>query len=384
MKAAHAWDAVVVGAGPAGSMAAHGLARAGAAVLLVDRAAFPRPKVCGCCLNRRALAALDRSGLSSRLAVLRPHVYDALHLRAWLAEAALPLPAGVSVSRERFDAMLIEAAAAEGTTLRLGTRAALMGRDLAGLSTLSLEGPGTGHTSVRCRVVIAATGLGGSFASRDLGGEIVAIRSRIGASAMLDEDAAALWRENAVNMTVGPHGYVGAVRLEDGRWNLAAALDADAIARAKGVGPVVRDILHASGCPVPAELDSAVWRGTPPMSRRPRRVAAAGLFVVGDAAGYVEPFTGEGMACALQGGHAVVPLALRAIECWHTELAAAWTQTIRRDVQGHLALSTIAAWSLRRPSIATGVTSLLSSWPGLAARPIAWVNRPTAARGAFV
>ena len=368
------WDAVVVGAGPAGSIAAHGLARAGAAVLLVDRAAFPRPKVCGCCLNGRALAALDHSGLSSRLAALRPRAYQALHLRAWRAEAALPLPAGVSVSRERFDAMLVEAAEAEGSRLMLGTRATLIGRDPAGLSTLALEDPRGMHTTVQCRVVIAAVGLGGSFASRELEGEIVAGGSRIGASTVLDETARVPWQEHAVNMTVGAHGYVGAVRLEDGRWNLAAALDADAVTRAKGLGPVVRGILGTGRWPVPVEVDGAIWRGTPPLSRRPRRVAADGLFAVGDAAGYVEPFTGEGMACALQGGRAVVSPALQAIEQWHPHLAAAWTRTIRRDVQRRLALATIAAWGLRRPSIATNVTSLLSSWPGLAARPLAWLN----------
>jgi len=78
-----------------------------------------------------------------------------------------------------------------------------------------------------------------------------------------------------------------------------------------------------------------------------------------------------------------VPLALRAIDRWHPELAAAWTKTIRGDVQRRLALAAVAAWSLRRPSIATTLTSLLSSWPGLAARPIAWLNRPAAARGAL-
>lgn len=381
MTATHAWDVVrtwdvaVVGAGPAGSIAALGLAQAGAAVLLVDRAAFPRPKACGCCLNGRALAALERSGVWPRLAALHPHAYDALQLRAGRAEAALPLPAGISVSRERFDAMLVEAAEAEGATLLLGTRAALIGRDPAGFSTLALEGP-RGESSVRCRVVIAATGLGASFASRHLGGEIVAKRSRIGASATLDEDAGAPWQEKAVNMTVGPRGYVGAVRLEDGRWNLAAALDANAVARAKGVGPVVRDILRAGGGAVPAELDHAVWRGTPPLSRRPRRVAVDGLFAVGDAAGYVEPFTGEGMACALLGGRAVVPLALRGIARWEPDLASIWTRTLRRDVQRHLALSAVAAWTLRRPAIASCLTSALSSWPGLAARPIAWLNQP--------
>ncbi|HEY7428386.1 MAG TPA: FAD-dependent oxidoreductase, partial [Gemmataceae bacterium] len=57
------WDVVVVGAGPAGAMAAHELARRGCAVLLVDRAAFPRWKVCGCCLNGHALVTLQAAGL---------------------------------------------------------------------------------------------------------------------------------------------------------------------------------------------------------------------------------------------------------------------------------------------------------------------------------
>ncbi|MBX9624847.1 MAG: FAD-dependent oxidoreductase, partial [Gemmataceae bacterium] len=57
------WDAVVVGAGPAGSVTARGLARRGLAVLLVDKATFPRPKVCGCSLNAAALTGLGAVGL---------------------------------------------------------------------------------------------------------------------------------------------------------------------------------------------------------------------------------------------------------------------------------------------------------------------------------
>jgi hypothetical protein len=89
----------------------------------------------------------------------------------------------------------------------------------------------------------------------------------------------------------------------------------------------------------------------------------------------VEPFTGDGMACALQGGLAVVPFARRALERWAPDIAAEWSRTLRHEVQGRLALSTIAAWGLRRPLVAAPVTSLLSSWPGLAARPIAWLNQ---------
>jgi len=146
---------------------------------------------------------------------------------------------------------------------------------------------------------------------------------------------------------------------------------------------VVREILRSAGRRVPKEFDRIPWRGTPRLSRRPRRVAAEGLFAVGDAAGYVEPFTGEGMGCALHGGLAVVPFALRAIEGWRPELGTTWTRTLKQDVQRRMALSSMAAWALRHPSLATQVTSLLSSWPGLAARPIAWVNRPAAARGAY-
>src|SRR5207248_8374259 len=59
------WPAVVVGAGPAGALAAHELARRGVRALLVDRSVFPRGKVCGCCLSGRALATLREAGLGN-------------------------------------------------------------------------------------------------------------------------------------------------------------------------------------------------------------------------------------------------------------------------------------------------------------------------------
>ena len=383
MTLSRVWDAVVIGAGPAGALAARGLAQAGATVLLVDRSTFPRPKVCGGCLNGRALDALERSGLAPRIAEVGPGSHDRLRLRAWRAEATVPLPRGLNISRERFDAVLVEVAEAQGARLMLGARASAMDRTAPGLCMVTLHEQES-HTTVRCRVVVLATGLGSRFALHILSGEYMAAGSRMGASAMMEPAAWTPWRDNAVNMTVGTHGYVGAVRVEDGRWNLAAALDADAVGRARAIGPVVRQILESAGRRVPMEFDRIAWRGTPQLSRRPRRVAADGLFAVGDAGGYVEPFTGEGIGCALHGGLAVVPFALQAIEAWRPELASTWTRTLRREVQRRMALSSTAAWALRHPSLATQVTSLLSSWPGLAARPVAWVNRPAAAPGAFV
>ena len=259
----------MIGAGPAGALAAHDLAQTGATVLLVDRATFPRPKVCGGCLNNRALDAIERSGLASRLVDAGAGSYDTLRLRAGRAEATVPLPAGVSISRDRFDAMLVEAAEARGARLLLGARAATMERRAAGLFTIALEESRGSHIVVRCRVVVAATGLGSRFALRHLEGETVAAGSRIGASAVLDPAVHTPWHDTAVNMTVGTHGYVGAVRIEGGRWNLAAALDAGAVARARAIGPVVREILGSAGWAAPATFDRIAWRGTPHLSRRP-------------------------------------------------------------------------------------------------------------------
>src|SRR5262249_19506522 len=64
------WDAAIVGAGPAGAVAASTLARSGWSVLLVDRASFPRGKVCGCCLGGAALDALEQAGVFGQV---RPH-----------------------------------------------------------------------------------------------------------------------------------------------------------------------------------------------------------------------------------------------------------------------------------------------------------------------
>ena len=96
------WDAAVVGAGPAGAMAARELARRGAAVLLVDRARFPRYKVCGGCLNPRAVRVLQRAGLGELVGRLGAVPLTTLRLAARGAHADIPLPPGAGLSREGF------------------------------------------------------------------------------------------------------------------------------------------------------------------------------------------------------------------------------------------------------------------------------------------
>ncbi len=103
-------------------------------------------------------------------------------------------------------------------------------------------------------------------------------------------------------MAVGKDGYVGLVRLRDGSLHLAAALRPGPCARPAGRASAASVLLAAAGFPAIDGLASARWQGTPDSTRRTRPLADARVFVLGDAAGYVEPFTGEGIAWALASG----------------------------------------------------------------------------------
>ncbi len=115
------WDAIVIGAGPAGSVAALGIARRGLRVLLVERAQFPRYKLCGTCLNADAQAVLADLQLRERLEQLGGVRLDQFVLRARGQQVSLTLPAGIAIRRSRLDAMLVESAVESGADFLPGS-----------------------------------------------------------------------------------------------------------------------------------------------------------------------------------------------------------------------------------------------------------------------
>jgi hypothetical protein len=179
-------------------------------------------------------------------------------------------------------------------------------------------------------------------------------------------------------MSTGRGGYVGLVRVDGGRLDVAAAFDPEFVRSHGGLGPAAETILGTTGWPLPPGLAELPWKGTPALTRTPAAVAGPGWFAVGDAAGYVEPFTGEGMAWAVSSAAAVAPLVAQSVRRWDDRFIRDWQRTHARLIGRRQWVCRAVARGLRSPA-ATGVAvRLLSVLPTLARPAVALLNRPPA------
>jgi flavin-dependent dehydrogenase len=368
------WPVVIVGAGPAGSFLARSLALAGVEVLLIDRASFPRWKVCGCCLNGAALSVLDATGLGELTSACEAVPLSRVRLGAAGRWADLSLPVGAALSREVFDAALVRAALDEGVQFLGETTARLLPRNDSARRAVRLRQQGEQWT-VAARVLIAADGLGGQFLAGEPGHSVeAAAHSRIGAGAVA-ETGPAWFEPGTIFMACAAGGYVGLVRLEDGRLDLAAALDPAFVRQYNGISEAVGEILGSTGWPGTKELSGLSWRGTPALSRQTVSPGGERYFVVGDAAGYVEPFTGDGMAWALISAAALAPLVIRAVQRWDAVLISKWRRRLRELLGRRQFVCRMLTCLLRHPLLTVGLVRLLGWIPALARPVIAALNR---------
>ncbi|MEM6654901.1 MAG: NAD(P)/FAD-dependent oxidoreductase [Planctomycetota bacterium] len=356
------WDAIVIGGGLAGAVSATRLADAGRRVLLVESKRFPRPKVCGGCLNARAIAGLEESGLASVARDCEPGAIDRINLHNAGRSLSIPLPPGLAITRSTLDDVLLREAARRGVEVRQGVNARVAAGSGEQVRAVRLRCEGQTHTE-QARVVLACDGLGHpSLADLSRFEVVVPSDSRTGLGAVLEPTAAAeAYPAGAITMAVGLRGYVGVARCEQGRVNIAAAFDRTVL-RNRTSAEAVRELLVDAGLPEVDGLAAACWQASPRLSQHSPRVAGERLFLVGDAAGYVEPFTGEGMASAIEGALAVTPLALQGIDSWSDRLADDWQTAYTRRVRRRQETCRALAWMLRRPlatRIGLGAASLV-------------------------
>ena len=346
-------DVLVCGAGPAGSAAAIAAARSGARVLLAERAEFPRHKACGCCLSEQGTAVLRELGAAHS-------VHDGVPLRAVrvLADGrALEVTreAGVAIGRDVLDTRLARIAADMGAEVVFGAAARA---DADGTWHV-----GTERVAAGCAVV--ADGLSGRSIDALPGyGWQVRTGSRMGFGAVLPAGSVDCPR-GEIRMHVTHDGYVGLVELPDGSVDVAAAAAPAAVRSAGGPAEYARRALGADVID-PARLASADWRGAPPLTRRRARVAGPGVLVAGDAAGYVEPFTGEGMGWAIASGAAAGGLAADVAR--GRAACDRWPRMHASIVRGSRLRCAAIALAVRSPRTVRAAIAVGRLAPGLARR----------------
>jgi flavin-dependent dehydrogenase len=337
------YDLVVMGAGPAGSAAAITAAGAGLTVLQVEAKPFPRHKVCGGCLNP-ASVELIRQLLGEPL----NHRCDSVPLESFYLQHRFKTftaraPLGRAVDRSQLDQTLVHRARQLGVEFRDSVKAQV-GRLLERSRLVSLNGRGL-STCVETSAVVVATGLGTSSTTTavDLG-RVTRKHSRVGLETIIP-DARGAFPDGRLMMAVGRTGYVGMTKIPGGRLHLAAAVDKSSLRR---LGPdrLVRSILgppQADWIP----RDSIVWRGTPPLTSRALQWSAERVFLVGDAASYIEPFTGEGIRWALESGMGVVPWIQQSMAGWHDSLSRDWSSWYQQHLVRKQRLCQTLAFGLK-------------------------------------
>ena len=171
---------------------------------------------------------------------------------------------------------------------------------------------------------------------------------------------------------------MGIVGVENGRLNIAAALDPAVVRAVGGPAGAVRDILVSARIAVAGDLSALDWQGTMPLTQQLVTPAGRRVFVLGDAAGYVEPFTGEGMAWALAAAHAAVPWVRRVIErAWDPAIERGWAETHRIVTGRQQRFCRIVARALRRPALVSAAVALVSRAPALAAPLVSRLSSST-------
>lgn len=322
------FDVIVVGGGPAGSSTAFALAKAGARVLILDRATFPRSKPCAEYLSPQAsrllsvMGALDAvedagaahlAGMVIRApngALLRGDFVGQHGFRAFRDR-------GLALRRTILDPLLLACAQEAGAELRQGARVADLTRDVEGRVTgVRLLAENGATESIDAPLVVGADGLRSVVARRLALAQTSRLWPRRIALVAHFENFGDVgdWGEMHVEKDVG---YVGLAAVDGGLTNVAMVVPSSA-ARAVSSDRTAFFEQWLRDRPQLAPRVASARRVTPvlatgPFASHARRAWAPGAALVGDAADFFDPFTGEGIYSALRGGELLAPFAVRSL-----------------------------------------------------------------------
>jgi geranylgeranyl reductase family protein len=366
-------EVLIVGAGPAGSALAAALARAGRDVVLVEARRHPRSKTCAEYASPRIAEELALLGVARE--TWRAHAVPLDGMQVIVGSDSFPVRyadrsgarTAWGLDRRGFDAALAAHARAEGAVVAERTAFQRPLFDESGVAGAVLHGPDGTH-EIRARWLIGADGVH-SRVARSVGvTRPVRAPRRLGLIARYE---AAPSLDGHGEMHVGPDFYIGLAPVPGGQLNVgmalrmpqdgarrvtAAARFEAAVERLPAVGDRLRGLRRLTSI-----------RGAAPIGHRVSRPAGEGWLLIGDAAGFIDPFTGEGIYRALRSAR----LAAEALEApeqdvAHRYLAARRAAFAAKDaltwlVQGMLAAPPVMSYAVRRLGSRPATAAILGS-----------------------
>jgi flavin-dependent dehydrogenase len=348
-------DVLIAGAGPAGSATASFLAQAGYSVLAVDRAAFPRDKACSEYMSPEAVRILARLGVLEPLEKAGAFPLEGMRVtgpRGATAHGRFALAGhhpfrttGLSISRRILDYELLLAARRAGATVLERTRVEGLLYEQGGVGGAIIRDSGGKRRSVRARLTVGADGLR-SVVARRLGHRTygrprrMAFVAHVAGVMGMGPSAELHFRENAymgLNQLVVPSERVPDARGGVERFFSETLGEFPGVWERVEAGQVVRPIL-----------------ATGPFGVRSARVIAPGALLVGDAADFFDPATGDGIYCALRGAELVELTAAAALSQpgpITLDRLVEYQQMRRRTFAGKRTLERLIDYSLRFPRL---------------------------------
>jgi geranylgeranyl reductase family protein len=359
------FDVAIVGAGPAGCATAITLAQQDYQVALIDRAVFPRDKLCGDFLNPINWPVLDELDVSRDL-LARPHAKISTFRisAADGAEAISSLPAprerhfGLGLRRFHLDHALLERAQRAGVSVHEGTKVNAVAIDSRG-SRLEMDRGGE-PVSVRAKLLVGADGRN-SWLARQLGVATAKPSGSVGFEIQLKN---VFGVRGSVEIHQFAGGYAGLVRVDADTVNLGFAVQQSLLGKSVSFenlrekflsrNPFLDDLLCA--CKPVSELRS-VW----PVYFSARRCFGAGFLLAGDAARVTEPVTGEGIYLALRGGQLAATTIVAALREGDFSLArlSAYDRACRTEFGARLRLNSLIRVLMYRPKLLSLAIRLL-------------------------
>jgi geranylgeranyl reductase family protein len=366
----HDAEVIIVGAGPAGSSAATLLADAGHRVMLLDKATFPRHKPCSDYASPASARLLEQLGVlgdviaasASRMEAMVVQAPNGSRFTAAFGQVD-PGAGAIGLSRYRLDNILLERAKAAGATVLQRAHARNVIRTGERVTGVEVTIDGT-PTTLHAPIVIGADGHD-SVVSRSLGLDQ-------GYPWLRKTGLAAHYRgvqdlERFGEMHVGHGAYAGLAILENGLTNLTVVVPSRALREKPGS---LEDYFAATIASLPgiaSKLDCAERvgpiRGVGPMARRVRRVTGDGYLLLGDAAGFLDPFVGEGVYQALRSGFLAAPVVSVALRSGDTSAEGldAYRRARRREFLPKRAVSWVVQGFVNTPPLMDYVTDRLAA-----------------------